>query len=91
MRMILLSGSTKDVTTAIAGRAAVSRFCTHFELRVVVKGDRHSVPIGQMGNYQEFRRTHYFLREIEENPERKTQLFGNPYRIEKATDKARGI
>ncbi|XP_065840817.1 integrator complex subunit 6-like isoform X2 [Oscarella lobularis] len=69
MRMILLSGSTKDVTTAIAG-------------------DRHSVPIGQMGNYQEFRRTHYFLREIEENPERKTQLFGNPYRIEKATDKA---
>ncbi|XP_062521913.1 integrator complex subunit 6-like [Corticium candelabrum] len=45
----------------------------------------HSVPVSQMGNYQEFRRQHHFLREIDVTASGagKTQLFGNPYKLER--------
>jgi integrator complex subunit 6 len=45
----------------------------------------HSVPVSQMGNYQEFRKQHHFLREIDVTASGagKTQLFGNPYKLER--------
>ncbi len=48
---------------------------------------RHQVPIGQMGNYQEHLKKINPLRELDEAGGLRTQLFGNPYKLERATDK----
>ena len=50
---------------------------------------KHSVPIGQMGNYQEHLKRINPLREVDTGAVR-TQLFGNPFKLEKATDKVSG-
>ena len=47
---------------------------------------KHSVPIGQMGNYQEHLKRINPLREVDTGAVR-TQLFGNPFKLEKAADK----
>ena len=46
---------------------------------------RHQVPIGQMGNYQEHLKRINPLREVDSGSVR-TQLFGNPYKLERPTD-----
>jgi integrator complex subunit 6 len=45
--------------------------------------DVHSMPVGQMGNYQEYlKRIAPPLREIESTPVRQ-HMFGNPFKIDK--------
>ena len=47
------------------------------------KDDVHSMPVGQMGNYQEYlKRIAPPLREIESTPVRQ-HMFGNPFKIDK--------
>ena len=48
---------------------------------------RHQVPIGQMGNYQEHLKKVNPLREVDETGGLRTQLFGNPYKLERPADK----
>ena len=48
---------------------------------------RHQVPIGQMGNYQEYLKKMNPLREVDETGGQRTQLFGNPYKLERSADK----
>ncbi len=48
---------------------------------------RHQVPIGQMGNYQEYLKKMNLLREVDEAGGLRTQLFGNPYKLERPADK----
>lgn len=48
---------------------------------------RHQVPIGQMGNYQEYLKKMNPLRELDEAGGQRTQLFGNPYKLERPADK----
>ena len=48
--------------------------------------DKHQVPIGQMGNYQQHLKKINPLRELDTGAVR-TQLFGNPFKLEKPTDK----
>lgn len=48
--------------------------------------DKHQVPIGQMGNYQQHLKKINPLRELDTGAVR-TQLFGNPFKLEKSTDK----
>ena len=43
---------------------------------------RHQVPISQMGNYQEHLKRFSPLREVDSGAVR-TQLFGNPFKLEK--------
>ena len=50
--------------------------------------DKHQVPIGQMGNYQQHLKKLDPLRELDTGAVR-TQLFGNPFKLEKPSDKAR--
>jgi len=45
------------------------------------------VPIGQMGNYQEHLKKMSPLRELDDSGGLRTQLFGNPYKLERSTDK----
>lgn len=47
---------------------------------------RHQVPIGQMGNYQKHLKRINPLRELDTGDVR-TQLFGNPFKLEKPSDK----
>ena len=47
---------------------------------------KHQVPIGQMGNYQKHLKKINPLREIDTGDVR-TQLFGNPFKPEKTSDK----
>ena len=47
--------------------------------------NKHELPIGQMGNYQEHLKKISPLREVDSGLVR-TQLFGNPFKLEK-TDK----
>ena len=47
----------------------------------------HQVPIGQMGNYQEHLKKVNPLREVDEAGGLRTQLFGNPYKLERSTEK----
>ena len=49
---------------------------------------KHQIPIGQMGNYQEHLKRINPLRELDSGSV-KTQLFGNPFKLEKASDKVR--
>ena len=49
---------------------------------------KHQIPIGQMGNYQEHLKRINPLREVDSGSV-KTQLFGNPFKLEKASDKVR--
>lgn len=45
----------------------------------------HSMPISQMGNYQEYlKKTQPQLREIESAPVRQ-HMFGNPFKIDKVS------
>ena len=46
---------------------------------------RHQVPINQMGNYQEHLKRINPLRELDSGAVR-TQLFGNPFKLERPTD-----
>ena len=48
--------------------------------------DKHQVPIGQMGNYQQYLKKLDPLRELDTGAVR-TQLFGNPFKLEKPSDK----
>lgn len=48
--------------------------------------DKHQVPIGQMGNYQQHLKKLDPLRELDTGAVR-TQLFGNPFKLEKPSDK----
>ena len=50
---------------------------------------RHQIPIGQMGNYQEHLKKVNPLREIDEVGGLRTQLFGNPYKLERSADKVK--
>lgn len=52
---------------------------------------RHQVPIGQMGNYQEHLKKVNPLRELDEAGALRTQLFGNPYKLERSSDKVKGV
>lgn len=52
----------------------------------VSKVDKHQVPIGQMGNYQQHLKKLDPLRELDTGAVR-TQLFGNPFKLEKPSDK----
>lgn len=51
---------------------------------------RHQVPIGQMGNYQEHLKRINPLRELDSGLVR-TQLFGNPFKLERPADNKRDI
>jgi len=44
--------------------------------------NKHELPIGQMGNYQEHLKKINPLRELDSGSVR-TQLFGNPFKLEK--------
>lgn len=45
----------------------------------------HSMPVSQMGNYQEYlKRMPSPLREVESTPVRQ-HMFGNPFKIDKVT------
>lgn len=47
----------------------------------------HSMPVSQMGNYQEYlKRMTSPLREVESMPVRQ-HMFGNPFKIDKVCDK----
>ena len=62
--------------------SGLSVICNFFCFSSVV---RHQVPIGQMGNYQEHLKRINPLREVDSGSVR-TQLFGNPYKLERPTD-----
>ena len=51
--------------------------------------DKHQVPISRMGNYQQHLKELSPLRELDTGAV-KTQLFGNPFRLEKASSKVGG-
>lgn len=55
---------------------------THTHIHTVV---RHQVPISQMGNYQEHLKKINPLRELDSGAVR-TQLFGNPFKLERPAD-----
>ena len=48
---------------------------------------RHQVPICQMSSYQEHLKKVNPLRELDECGGLRTQLFGNPYKLECSSDK----
>lgn len=48
----------------------------------IVAVNKHELPIGQMGNYQEHLKKINPLREVDSGLVR-TQLFGNPFKLEK--------
>ncbi|CAH1782053.1 unnamed protein product [Owenia fusiformis] len=51
--------------------------------RVTNEEDLHSIPIGQMGNYQEYlKKSPSALREIDSQPIR-SHMFGNPFKVNK--------
>jgi integrator complex subunit 6 len=61
------------------------RVCAKFKASLILD-EAHSMPVSQMGNYQEYlKRIPAQLREIESAPVRQ-HMFGNPFKIDKVNN-----